>query len=71
MKKLIPRKADTISKICKLKRDNVGTKHYWFSIDEHEVTLCKQSMGCEAMCILTMPKRTFNLFVDYYEGRIK
>lgn len=69
MKKLIPRNAKTFSQICKLKYDNVDTKNSWILIDEGVIHIYNQKSGEEPTGNITLTRREFNRFVDWYNGR--
>jgi phage I-like protein len=64
---LTPKTANTEEEICKLNRDNVSTKNYWFLVEENHITLAKQKSGEQAEAAISIPKKTFNAFIKFYE----
>lgn len=68
MKKLTPREAKTWKQILSLKRDNISTPGYWFLLDVGEVHLAAQKNKENATAAISIPRRDFNKFVDFYNG---
>lgn len=69
MKKLTPRTANSMDKLCSLKRDNTSLGDYWCSVDEVQVHLARQKIGEDATEMISIPKRVFNFFMEFYEGK--
>lgn len=67
-KRLTPRTASTINEICALRRDNVGTKHFWILVETGQVVIAEQTSGQPPKWSVSIPKRVFNKFVDFYGG---
>jgi hypothetical protein len=67
-----PRFATSTKKLCSMVFDNVDLGgDFWGCVDETTVTLCEQTAGQEAKNSITIPRRHFNDFVDWYNlGRI-
>lgn len=67
-KHLTPRTASTINEICALQRDNVDTKHFWILVETGRVVITEQTSGQPPKSSVSIPKRVFNKFVDFYNG---
>jgi hypothetical protein len=65
-KKLTPIEANTISKTCKLPRDNVSTDEWWMLTDGLHVTICEQMVGSQAENCVRVPKKVFDAFARWY-----
>ena len=61
-----PRTANTNTKLCALKRDNVDRRGYWILVAENSVTICKQNRGESPTQEINIPKSILNEFVDWY-----
>lgn len=66
MKKLSPRNAKTLNEICSLRTDHHDLKHSWILTDGVNVTITKQDVGCLSTESVTLPRREFNLLIDWY-----
>jgi hypothetical protein len=67
-KKLTPRTARTLNQQCELKRDNIESKESWILIDEGFVHIHNQRNGEESTGGVTLTRREFDRFVDWYNG---
>lgn len=66
-----PRQATTNKRICALPFDNVSHPDFWMAVDERDVSIFKQRSGEVATGRVTIPRRVFDLFVDWYNtGKI-
>ena len=61
-----PRDARTLDDLCALTRDTVTYGEFWALTDGHTVTLARQRVGEAAAEIISIPRRTFNLIVNWY-----
>lgn len=61
-----PKTANTLAKVCSLKRDNIEVGDIWCMVDEDSVTICRQKIGEAASAMLTLSKRDFNRIVKFY-----
>lgn len=61
-----PKTANTTSKICTLKRDNITLEDHWFHADSSTVTIARQKVGEAATDVITLTKRQFNRIVKFY-----
>ncbi len=71
MKTLSARNATTEKKLCSIGRDNIDTKNFWISVSRRTVTLTEQTNGEKAKSQITIPKKDFNKFVDFYNREQK
>lgn len=69
--KLTPRTANTYSKICKLKMDNVSTRKSWMLLAgdgyPNNITICNQKSGEETTGKVILSKKEFERFIKFYE----
>lgn len=62
-----PIEANTLNKVCKLKRDNLSTKNFWILLDGGtHIVICKQVVGKPSEGSLTIPKSQFDRLVRWY-----
>jgi hypothetical protein len=65
-KTITPRNAASFNEICEMRRDNVSTREHWMITDGHTVTLATQKNGQAATESVSMPRKTFDAFADWY-----
>lgn len=58
--------ANTTPKLCQLRRDNWGGKHYWMIRDGGNICIHKQDAGKPSEQEIVIPVRTFNQMVTFY-----
>lgn len=65
---MTPREAKTFEQICELDRDNVDTDEHWMILDSggDEITLAAQQLGKPSSAKISMPRATFEAFIDWY-----
>ena len=68
--KLSPRKARS-DQFIKLNSDNMSTENYWILLNEHDITLCEQSLGESPKNQIHIKKRQFNKIIDWYNREQK
>lgn len=61
-----PRNARSEREILQLKRDNLHTTGYWFILDVETVAIAKQKTGEPADWMHSIPRSTFEKFIDWY-----
>ena len=61
-----PRDAKTFDQICKLKRDNVSAIKSWMSINPDYIHICEQRNGEPATASVSISRKAFEKFVDFY-----
>lgn len=61
-----PKTANTIEKVCTLKRDNIDLGDHWCLVDESTVTICRQKSGESPEASIVLSKRDFNRIVKFY-----
>ncbi len=61
-----PRQARSFADICLMPRDNVGTRDFWILADVGEVTLAQQKQYEAVTADITIPRKVFDAFVDWY-----
>jgi hypothetical protein len=67
-KKLTPRTANTLVKVCKLSREAKDVGDYWIMVDEDTVYIHHQVPGEASKARIELPKKVFNRMVDFYNG---
>jgi hypothetical protein len=65
-----PREAKTLDELCSIPRDNVGTNDHWIITDGCEVTLAAQRSGSLPTATVSIPRATFEAFIDWYNTGI-
>jgi hypothetical protein len=68
MDKLTPQTANTFSKVCKLKQDNIDYRGYWLLVEENKVTVVKQKSGKLVEFMVEIPKSVLDKFIKFYLG---
>lgn len=63
---MTPRQAKRCCEVDRLKDTCIGSGDYWFLVDQGYVTLTKQPKGATAEKQMHIPRRVFNIFVDWY-----
>ncbi len=53
--------------ICLIKTDNFSTPQFWISADGLEVSICKQRNGEPPEAIVSVPIKTFNKMIEWYQ----
>lgn len=69
--KLTPRTAKSFEQICSLKCDNIQTKDSWILIDVGVVHIHNQRNGEESTGEVTLTRKEFERFADWYNGKKK
>ena len=69
---MTPREAKTIAQVYDLPRDNVDTDAHWILTDGITITLRAQRNGEPSTESITLPRATFEAFIDWYNtGKFK
>lgn len=66
--RVTPRKARTITQFLRMKRDNISWRGYWMLVEDTRVSIAKQKIGYECGGIVSIPKRIFDVMVDWYNS---
>lgn len=61
-----PRQTKTLNDICNLRMDNINSKTSWLLIDQGVVYIHNQISGHDSTGKITLTRREFNRFVDWY-----
>lgn len=64
-KKLSPRNANNHN-LLSLQSDNKNLKDYWLLVGYDKITITKQSWGEGPEVSVKIPRRQFNILVDWY-----
>jgi hypothetical protein len=64
---LTPKTANTLNKVCKLKRDNISTSKSWILISDDSVSICNQITGEKSTGMVKLTKKEFERFIKFYE----
>jgi hypothetical protein len=68
---LSPRNAKTFKQLCSLRTDNTQSKTSWILLDVGTVHIHNQKNGENSTGEVTLTRREFNQFVDWYNGQQK
>lgn len=71
MKKLSPRETKTFKQLCSLKTDNTESKESWILVDVGTVHIHNQKNGEHSTGEVTLSRKEFNKFVDWYNKKQK
>lgn len=66
-----PRVAKTFNQLCQLQTDNINSKTSWLLVDEGVVYIHNQINGHPSTGSITLTRREFNRFVDWYNKNQK
>lgn len=67
LKTLSPRNTKNIDQVCALQRDNISVGDFWICLeDEVGVSIVEQKTGSPAKQRITLPRSTFDKFIDWY-----
>ena len=61
-----PREVKTFDELCALPCDNVSSTTHWIVVSEASVVLTQQRVGEPTEASITIPRRVFNRFIDWY-----
>ena len=66
-----PRVAKTFNQLCQLQTDNINSKTSWLLVDEGVVYIHNQIKEHPSTGSVTLTRREFNRFVDWYNKNQK
>lgn len=66
-----PRMTKTFNQIWRLQSDNINSKTSWLLIDEGVVYIHNQVFGKPSTGSVTLTRREFNRFIDWYNHNQK